>query len=269
MEEMNILKNKNDFKLHYFHNATLVGELGCPLLKTSEAIPRNVVSYSEIKSIKNPSEYYIDFFVDDWRFKKLLFLPFFNILKKIKDIIPYTEKLLFFIKTMEIYKLYNYLDKTIERLSKFKGVITPDFSLYPEMPIFMKKMNCFFSRTLAYHMQQMGLNIIPSVAWAEEEDFSYCFDGIPKNSSIAISVNGCKSSEYSKKIFLSGVRELQNRLKPKHLIVCGSLFDELLEYKNIIPYPSFSMRKNRRKEEAQMRRDGQLYLDFFDDYMPM
>ena len=253
---------KDNFKLHYFHNASFVGELESPLLKYTEAIAKNVFSYSEINSVKNPSDCYIDFFVDDYRFEKLLFLPYFSKLKTRTDVVFKIKETLVCIKDVEIYRLYNQLDKVIKRLSKFAGVITPDFSLYPEMPIFMRKINCFRSRTVAYHMQQMGLNIIPSVAWANEEDFSFCFDGIPKNSSVAISLNGCKHNEYSKNKNLLGIEELQRTVKPKHLIICGKPFPELLKYDNIISYPSFSERKARRKEEAQIRRDGQLSFDF-------
>ena len=233
----------NNFHFEYFHNATLVGELQVPLLKATEAIPRNVFSYSEIESVKNTNECCIDFFVDDYRFEKLKFLPYFNILKKTKDILPNIKEILFCIKIIEISKLYNQLDKII------------------------KKINCFKSRTVAYYMQHEGINIIPTVAWANEEDFSYCFDGIPKNSSVAISSNGCKSNEYSKNMFLSGVKELQNILKPKHLIICGEPFFELQKYDNIISYPSFSMRRKRRQQEAQMKRDGQLNFDFIEKYI--
>lgn len=257
----------NNFHFEYFHNATLVGELQVPLLKATEAIPRNVFSYSEIESVKNTNECCIDFFVDDYRFEKLKFLPYFNILKKAKDILPNIKEILFCIKIIEISKLYDQLDKIIKKLRRFEVVMTPDFSLYPEMPIFMRKINCFKSRTVAYYMQHEEINIIPTVAWANEEDFSYCFDGIPKNSSVAISSNGCKSNEYSKNMFLSGVKELQNILKPKHLIICGEPFFELQKYDNIISYSSFSMRRKRRQQEAQMKRDGQLNFDFIEKYI--
>ena len=60
----------------------------------------------------------------------------------------------------------------------------------------------------------MDLNIIPTVAWGKEEDLTWCFEGLPTNSSIAISTNGCKSEPYSKKLFLLGVEELQTKLTP-------------------------------------------------------
>ena len=59
----------------------------------------------------------------------------------------------------------------------------------------------------------MDLNIIPTAAWGKEEDLTWCFEGLPTNSSIAISTNGCKSEPYSKKLFLLGVEELQTKLK--------------------------------------------------------
>ena len=88
----------------------------------------------------------------------------------------------------------------------------------------------------------MDLNIIPTVAWGKEEDLTWCFEGLPTNSSIAISTNGCKSEPYSKKLFLLGVEELQTKLTPFKLIICGSIFEELKKYDNIVQYNSFSQR---------------------------
>ena len=101
-------------------------------------------------------------------------------------------------------------------------------------------------------MQRSGINIIPSISWAVMDDFEWCLDGIPQHSSVAISTNGCKSEEYSKKMFLEGTAMLQQKLKPYKLIVCGSGFSELEEYQNIIYYPSYSQRLHKKlKEEGR------------------
>lgn len=123
-------------------------------------------------------------------------------------------------------------------------------TLYPEFSIAVRGYNCFRNRAMAYYLQENDFNVIPSLAWAVEEDFEYCFDGIPKHSSVAISSNGCKRQEYSKSIFLCGVEELQRKLEPSTLIVCGSM-KELEKYTNIKFYPSFSERKGQREREWQ------------------
>ena len=45
---------------------------------------------------------------------------------------------------------------------------------------------------------------------------------------------------------------LQHKLKPHKLIICGSGFNELEEYQNIIYYPSYSQRLHKKlKEEGR------------------
>ena len=84
-----------------------------------------------------------------------------------------------------------------------------------------------------------------------EEDFEWCFDGLPEMSSIAISSNGCLSSPYSKRIFLQGVEELQMKKCPSHLIVCGRKIKELDKYDNIYYYPCFSQRWKERVKNGK------------------
>lgn len=93
-----------------------------------------------------------------------------------------------------------------------------------------------------YQLQQQGFNIIPVASWCIESDFEWCFDGLPENSSIAITTNGCMSSPYGKRMLLRGVEELQKQKAPTNLIVCGRHVDELDIYDNVHYYPSFSQR---------------------------
>jgi polysaccharide export outer membrane protein len=94
----------------------------------------------------------------------------------------------------------------------------------------------------AYYLQQNGFNVIPVASWCLEEDIEWCFDGLPTNSSIAITTNGCKSSTYAKKIFFKGVEELIAQKNPSTLVVCGREVSELNEIANVMYYPNFSQR---------------------------
>ena len=238
------IKKFDYHKLYYSHDATRVGVFDMPKLRVTYAIPRNVISFNERKSISNPSDRWVDFFIDDYKFaimEKMIYIPKNVNNSTIKSNILLDEVYRLYEGYM-LNKVYKQLDRLIKDLKRFEGIITPDFSLFPEMPKSQRIWNCYQSRVIAYYMQQLGLNIIPSVAWALEEDLSWCFDGLPINSSIAISTNGCKTGPYSKRIFLLGVEELQRIIKPKHLIICGSIFKELEKYDNIIRYNSFSQR---------------------------
>ena len=207
MLKTNVRKYDN-FKLFYWHNATLIGKHRLPQLEPTHAIPSKVISFNERSGITNPKEYWVDFFIDDVLFENF----------------------------------WNHPDVSFNNLRRFAGIITPDYSMFPEMLPPQRLWNCTRNRVMAYYLQQQGFNIIPVASWCIENDFEWCFDGLPNNSSIAITTNGCSSSPYSSHMFLRGVEELQRQKSPSTLIVCGKHVKELDIYNNIYYYPSFSQR---------------------------
>ena len=59
--------------------------------------------------------------------------------------------------------------------------------------------------------------------WGTPETYKYCFDGIPKNSIIAIgTVGGSPRKLIDRKRFEDGLREMVERLNPHTIIVYGS-----------------------------------------------
>ena len=65
-----------------------------------------------------------------------------------------------------------------------------------------------------------------------------CFDGVEKNSIIAIGMIGC---EQNKKEFLRGYDYMLSKIEPEAVICFGTPFDEMLG--NIIPIDYRSSRK--------------------------
>ncbi len=200
------------FKLYYHHNATLVGKYKLPQLRATQAIPENVISFNERSSVKNPENHWVDFFIDDTLFENF----------------------------------WSHPEVSFSNLRRFKGIIATDYSMLPEMLPGHRIWNCTRNRVMAYYLQKHGFNVLPVATWCGESDFEWCFDGLPESSSIAVSTNGCKSSPYSKKIFLHGIHELQLQKSPTHLIVCGRPMQELEVYSNVVYYPCFSQRLKER-----------------------
>lgn len=201
------------FKLYYWHNATLVGMYRLPQLEPTQAIPSQVISFNERNGIKHPEQYWVDFFIDDALFENF----------------------------------WNHPEVSFDCLKRFAGIITTDYSMLPEMLPGQIIWNCTRNRVMAYFLQQHGFNIIPVASWCTEDDFEWCFDGLPERSSIAISTNGCLSSPYSHKMLLRGVEELYRKKAPSHLVVCGRRMQELESFPNIVYYPSFSQRWKERR----------------------
>jgi len=211
MQEM-YKKKYSGFKLDYWQSAKLVGKYKMPQLVPNKFIPQNVISFHERKYVENPQEHWVDFFVDDHLYENFW-----------KD-----------------------TTKSLVNMKKFAGIISTDYSMLPEMLPGQNIWNCTRNRVMAYYLQKQGLNVIPVASWCSEEDFEWCFDGLPEKSSIAISSSGCLSTPYGRKMLSAGVEELQRQKQPFKIIVCGRSSAELEKYENIIYYESFSQRMQER-----------------------
>ena len=131
----------------------------------------------------------------------------------------------FYVDDYQFERIWNEPEKYIEILKQYDCVLTPDFSLYMDMPIAMKIWNVFRSRLIGQMCQDAGLTVIPTVSWAERETFDFCFDGLPEKSVLSISTIGVKNSPEAMAIWRDGVAELLQRKQPKTLLVYGGAVD--------------------------------------------
>ena len=119
-------------------------------------------------------------------------------------------------------RLWNNPKKYLQKLKKFQGIISPDFSMYRDMPFCMQLWNTYRSRALAAWLQKQGVEIIPNVRYNDSRTYDFCFDGIEKHKTIAIGTHGCIKRKADRLLFQQGLYELVKRLRPKTLIVCGA-----------------------------------------------
>lgn len=152
-------------------------------------------------------------------------------------------------------RFWNDFKKYIPYFEKIKGIISTDFSLYRNYDEYMQIWNCRRNRAMAYAMQQINPNVIPTAGFGGENTWSWCFDGLPKNSTVAITTNGVLSDREAKRLFVGGVDALVNIVNPYAIVVCGNYPKWLnTKYPNvrIVPIFNFSqMRRNQmRKKEV-------------------
>ena len=81
-----------------------------------------------------------------------------------------------------------------------------------------------------------GVDVIPTISWSTEESFEWCFDGLPQQSSIAISSVGCARDDLSKRCFSTGYSELIERVNGARVV----LFGEKIVSGNVDQFPTFS-----------------------------
>lgn len=130
----------------------------------------------------------------------------------------------FFLDDYRFESIYNNPEKKIETLKQYKAVLTPDFSMYVEMPIALQLFSTFKNRWVGAYLQENGISVIPTVRWGDLTSFNFCFDGIEKGSTVAVSTLGVKKE---KSHFMLGYNEMLSRIKPSKIICYGKPFDEM------------------------------------------
>lgn len=131
----------------------------------------------------------------------------------------------FFVDDYQFERVWNYPEKYIDILQDYDCILSPDFSLYMDMPMPMKIWNIYRSRMIGAYYQSQGIKVIPTISWAEEETFEFCFQGIPKGSIVAVSTIGVKRDADALHIWESGMQEMINQIEPNTILVYGGKLD--------------------------------------------
>ena len=143
----------------------------------------------------------------------------------------------------QFQRLWNGFDHYVPHLKASAGIISPDFSLYRDYDDELLIWNCYRNRCIAYAMQEAGMKMIPTAGFAGEHTWSWCFDGLPKNSTVAVTTNGTLSDPEARRLFVGGIDAMISTLHPHAVVVCGTSpvwLDVKYPEVRIIHIPSYS-----------------------------
>lgn len=126
-----------------------------------------------------------------------------------------------FVDDYKIERMWRRPDEYFDELACYQCVLSPDYSLYLDMPLAMKVWNVYKSRLIGQYYQSMGLLVIPTIQWAEKETFEFCFDGLRQGGTIAVSTIGVKKDGRATQIWYDGMDEAMKRLKPDTVLIYG------------------------------------------------
>jgi hypothetical protein len=115
----------------------------------------------------------------------------------------------------------------LQRLKKFKAVITPDFSVYRNMPLVVQRHQTYLNRAFGFWLQKNGIPIIPNVRYGDERTYSFCFDGILPNSVIAIGTHGNIKKKIDIQYHIKGIPETIKQLKPQAILFYGAIVKDM------------------------------------------
>ena len=167
-----------------------------PIINNDNYIPSDLTGFNYAKTSKNKNTG-IHFYIDDYQFERL----------------------------------WNNPNEYVDVLSQYDCILTPDFSLYTDMPMPMKIWNTYRSRQIGQYYQSMGIKVIPTISWCEEETFKFCFKGIPKGSIVSISTIGVKNNDTALNLWKKGMDEMIRQIEPSTILVYGGIID--YDYGNI------------------------------------
>lgn len=185
---------KDVFHAYLVKNADFSGYYEMPKTEYCKEIPSGLISFSKAM-YKDDFNSFVHFYEHDYKYEKL----------------------------------WNRPEKYISRLKKFKGVISPDFSLYRDMPLAMQIWNNYRNRVLCYYFSANGIDVIPNVRFSDERSYEFCFEGIGKEGVISVGTHGCIKRKEDKEYFKKGIDETIRRLSPKTIVVYGSVNNNIFE----------------------------------------
>lgn len=167
-----------------------------PVIENNNFIPQKLIGFNYAKTSKE-KDCGIHFYIDDYQFERI----------------------------------WNEPEKYIDVLSQYECILSPDFSLYMDMPMPMKIWNIYRSRVIGSFYQSYGINVIPTISWAEEATFDFCFAGIPKGSVVSISTIGVKEKDEAFEIWKNGVDAMIEKIEPSAILIYGGQLE--YDYKDI------------------------------------
>lgn len=129
----------------------------------------------------------------------------------------------FYIDDYQFVRVWNNPDRYVSLLAQYEAVMTPDFSQYLDMPVALRIYNHYRKHWLGAYWQFMGINVIPTICWSDEESFEYCMIGEPKKSIISISSVGTQVKKQEKNNFEKFVKKTIEILEPKKIIWNGNV----------------------------------------------
>ena len=128
----------------------------------------------------------------------------------------------FFLDDYVFDRVWNQLDKNVERLSAFDAVLAPDWSMYTDWPIAMCIWNHYRKHFVAAYLQRVvGTRVYPTICWGDNTTLNWCFDGEPVGGCVAVSSVGTQRTDYEKRYFMYGYDAMLERLQPKTIMFYG------------------------------------------------
>ncbi len=196
--------HRDVFNARLLDGLAVVGPYDIPQIAACTAVPGSLIAFSEARGLKVPApESWVHFYEDDYRFEQFWERP----------------------------------EQWIRRLRSFAGVISPDFSLYRNMPNAQQIFNTYRNQLLGARMQAEGIPVIANVRLNGRASSPHALAGAPRRSTIAIGLHGCTRARSNRRLVVEEVRIICDELAPANLVVYGGVGFGVLDYPRELGVP--------------------------------
>jgi hypothetical protein len=174
--------------------------------------------------------------------KNLAFIGFHN--TTLKDTKNNHKTVHFFKDDITFNRVWTNPARYIPSLRQYKQVLSPVFSGFINIPPAEQIHNVFKRQWCGAYWQRHGITVIPAVGWGSEESFKFCFDGIEKGATVAVSALGSKKIW---KEWIAGFKMMCEKIDPRKVICYCSPFAEVFQMADVavVPYEGVTARRER------------------------
>lgn len=130
----------------------------------------------------------------------------------------------FFTYDWNFETVYNKAEAALEKLDQYYALLTPDFSVYTDMPLVRQIDSVFKNRWCGAFWQKHGLTVIPTMEWGSPKSYEFCFEGVEQGSVVAVATYGRESHKGE---FMEGYNKMLEIIKPSAIICYGEPFKEM------------------------------------------
>lgn len=164
-------------------------DLDIPILGSQDGNPTTLINYNARNRLTTPEKGdCVHFFLDDYRFETMWTQP----------------------------------ARSVARVMRVGMSLTPDFSLYPEMPQIAQMWNIYRSRWCGAWMAAHGVQVIPTVGWSDSRSYGYAFRGLAPGGTVAVATVGIiRATMIEQKRYIEGYEAMVHIVKPARVVVYG------------------------------------------------
>lgn len=131
-------------------------------------------------------------------------------------------------------------ERAARRVLAVGAALSPDFSLWRDLPAAVGIWQTYRSRWVAAYWQALGVDVVPTVSWSDAASLEYSTAGIARGSVVALSSVGVSSADaVSVAAFRNGLEQVLSRIEPSVVLAYGRLRHvDGLALPRVVEYPT-------------------------------